>query len=58
MGARFVRYLPSVCIAAAACLSAQALGFEIIGRKVIVNDPHFQDGNYYGDGALPARGLA
>jgi homoserine O-acetyltransferase/O-succinyltransferase len=47
-----------ICIAAAACLSAQALGFEIIGRKAIVNDPHFQDGNYYGDGQLPARGLA
>jgi homoserine O-acetyltransferase len=48
-----------ICIAAAACLSAQALGFEIIGRKVIVNDPHFQDGNYYGRGQeLPARGLA
>lgn len=47
-----------ICIAAAAFLSAQALGFEIIGRKAIVNDPHFQDGNYYGDGQLPARGLA
>jgi len=47
-----------ICIAAATCLSAQALGFEIIGRKVIVNDPHFQDGNYYGDGQLPARGLS
>ncbi len=47
-----------ICIAAAACLSAQALGFEIIGRKVIVNDPHFQDGNYYGDGTIPGRGLA
>jgi homoserine O-acetyltransferase/O-succinyltransferase len=46
-----------ICIAAAACLSAQALGFEIIGRKAIVNDPHFQDGNYYGEGQLPARGL-
>lgn len=47
-----------ICIAAAACLSAQALGFEIIGRKVIVNDPHFQDGNYYGEEAIPGRGLA
>jgi homoserine O-acetyltransferase len=47
-----------ICIAAAACMSAQALGFEIIGRKAIVNDPHFQDGNYYGDGAIPSRGLA
>jgi homoserine O-acetyltransferase len=46
-----------ICIAAAACLSAQALGFEIIGRKVIVNDPHFRDGDYYG-GQAPSRGLA
>ena len=47
-----------ICIAAAACMSAQALGFEIIGRKAIVNDPHFQDGNYYGEKEIPGRGLA
>jgi homoserine O-acetyltransferase len=47
-----------ICIAAAAFQSAQALGFEFIRRKVIVNHPHFHDGNYYGDGQLPARGLA
>jgi homoserine O-acetyltransferase len=47
-----------ICIAAAACLSAQALGFEIIGRKVIVNDPGFRGGDYYGAGEAPERGLA
>lgn len=47
-----------ICIAAAACLSAQALGFEIIGRKVIVNDPGFHGGDYYGAGVIPERGLA
>jgi homoserine O-acetyltransferase len=47
-----------ICIAAAACLSAQALGFEIIGRKVIVNDPDFRGGDYYGAGEAPERGLA
>jgi homoserine O-acetyltransferase len=47
-----------ICIAAAACLSAQALGFEIIGRKVIVNDPNFRNGDYYADGKIPERGLA
>ncbi|HLP41187.1 MAG TPA: homoserine O-acetyltransferase, partial [Fibrobacteria bacterium] len=47
-----------ICIAAAACLSAQALGFEIIGRKVIVNDPEFRGGNYYDHGGVPERGLA
>ncbi len=45
-------------IATAACLSAQALGFEIIGRKVIVNDPNFHGGDFYQDGVLPDRGLA
>lgn len=47
-----------ICIAAAACLSAQALGFEIIGRKVIVNDPGFRGGDYYDAGEAPERGLA
>ncbi len=47
-----------ICIAAAACLSAQALGFEIIGRKVIVNDPDFAGGDYYDAGKPPAHGLA
>ncbi|HKP96713.1 MAG TPA: homoserine O-acetyltransferase [Fibrobacteria bacterium] len=47
-----------ICIAAAACLSAQALGFEIIGRKAIVNDPNFLNGDFYREGAIPERGLA
>ncbi|MDB5049881.1 MAG: metX [Fibrobacteres bacterium] len=47
-----------ICIAAAACLSAQALGFEIIGRKAIVNDPDFKNGDFYRDGIIPERGLS
>ncbi len=47
-----------VCIAASAGLPAQALGFEIIGRKIIVNDPDFHGGDYYGTGVTPDRGLA
>jgi homoserine O-acetyltransferase/O-succinyltransferase len=47
-----------MCIAAAASLSAQALGFEIIGRKVIVNDPHFHGGDYYDKSEKPDAGLA
>ncbi len=47
-----------ICIAAAACLSAQALGFEIIGRKAIVNDANFRGGDFYADGTIPERGLA
>ncbi len=47
-----------MCIAAAPSLSAQALGFEIISRKVIVNDPHFHDGDYYDMPEKPDAGLA
>jgi homoserine O-acetyltransferase len=47
-----------ICIAAAACLSAQALGFEIIGRKAIVNDADFHGGDFYRNGTIPERGLA
>jgi homoserine O-acetyltransferase len=47
-----------ICIAAAAFVSAQALGFEIIGRKVIVNDPNFREGDYYQDGQIPGQGLS
>jgi homoserine O-acetyltransferase/O-succinyltransferase len=47
-----------ICVAAAACLSAQALGFEIIGRKAIVNDAGFQGGDFYANGSIPERGLA
>lgn len=47
-----------ICIAAAACLSAQALGFEIIGRKAIVHDADFHGGDFYREGAVPEHGLA
>ena len=46
-----------MCIAAAANLTAQALGFEIIGRNIIVSDPSYQGGDYYG-AAGPEHGLA
>ncbi len=44
-------------IATAASLSAQALGFEVIGRKVILEDSSFRMGDYYSDGKGPDRGL-
>jgi homoserine O-acetyltransferase len=47
-----------LCIAAAPNLSAQALGFEVIGRKAIVNDAHFHGGDYYGKPDSPDGGLA
>jgi homoserine O-acetyltransferase/O-succinyltransferase len=47
-----------LCIAASASLSAQALGFEVIGRKAIVNDAHFHGGDYYDKPSRPDGGLA
>jgi len=47
-----------LCIAAAANLTAQALGFEVIGRNMIVRDPNFQGGDYYSGDARPDNGLS
>jgi homoserine O-acetyltransferase len=47
-----------VCIAAAPSLSAQALAFDIVGRNAITSDPDWQNGDYYGTGRSPERGLA
>jgi homoserine O-acetyltransferase len=47
-----------LCIASASRLSAQALGFEVIGRKVIVNDPNYCGGDYYDRAERPDGGLA
>ncbi len=47
----------SIVLAAGQRLSTQGLAFNAVGRYAIMNDPGFQDGNYYGaDG--PAAGLA
>lgn len=46
-----------VIIASTARLSSQALGFEIVGRDIILRDPHYNGGDYY-EGPLPADGLA
>jgi homoserine O-acetyltransferase len=47
-----------ICIASATSLSAQALAFDIIGRKAIMSDPHWQSGDYHGTGHSPTSGLA
>ncbi len=47
-----------VCIATAASLSAQALAFDSVARNMITSDPDWCDGDYYGRGAGPAKGLA
>ncbi len=47
-----------ICIAAAAHLSPQALGFEIAGRKVLASDSNFANGDYYDKDQSPDKGLA
>jgi len=47
-----------VCIATAASLSTQALAFDSVARNVITSDPGWCDGDYYGEGAGPVKGLA
>lgn len=47
----------TIVFASAARLSAQGLGFNAVGRFAIMNDPHFNGGNYY-DGEPPKAGLA
>lgn len=44
-------------IAATARHSAQQIAFNEVGRQAIMNDPDWNEGNYYG-GKPPARGLA
>ncbi len=46
-----------VVIASSPRFSSQALGFEIVARDVITQDPNFNGGDYY-DKAIPAIGLA
>ncbi len=37
----------AICLAAAESLSAQALSFDIVARKIIMNDPSWNGGDYY-----------
>jgi len=36
-----------ICLAAAANLSAQGIAFNAVGRRAIMVDPNFKDGDYY-----------
>ncbi len=47
----------AVCIASAESHSAQALSFNIIARNIIMADPFWNKGNYYGK-KIPKKGLA
>lgn len=46
-----------ILIATSPGFSAQALGFEIVGRDAITQDPNYNNGDYY-DKQIPAAGLA
>lgn len=46
-----------VMIAATGYSTPQQIAFNEVGRKAIISDPHWNDGEYYGK-ALPTHGLA
>ena len=45
-------------IATTACLTAQSLSFDAVGRNAIKSDPEFHDGHYEKHGTTPKNGLA
>ena len=47
----------AIVIASAPSLSAQALAFDIIGRRAITHDPSWQHGDYYRKESAPDTGL-
>lgn len=49
-----VRNIINLC--SSLTLSAEAIGFNHVMRQAIINDPHFNGGNYY-DGIAPDNGL-
>ncbi len=57
--ARFPDQMRSaVCLASAAKLSAQGIAFNVVGRRAILSDPKFKNGEYYGEPEGPRYGLA
>ena len=40
----------AICLATGPRLSAQGIGFNMVGRRAITSDPNFNQGSYYGDG--------
>ena len=47
----------AILIATTGRLSAQAIGFDAVGRQAIMSDPNWLNGEYYGK-AIPSAGLA
>ncbi len=55
---RYPEYIGrGIVVAAAASLNAQALAFDIIGRRSITEDPRWKLGNYYASMRKPKLGL-
>jgi homoserine O-acetyltransferase len=48
----------AVPVAATGALGPQGVGMSEIGRRAIMADPDWRDGDYYGSGRRPDRGLA
>ncbi len=47
-----------ICVASSKSLSAQALAFDVVGRKAITSDPSWNGGDYYAADKKPSAGLA
>lgn len=57
--ARYPEHLAAaIVLASAARLNAQAIAFDKVGRRAIITDPCFHNGNYYGQAETPRFGLA
>ena len=52
------RICGAVCLASAAKLSAQGIAFNTVGRRAIVTDPNFNNGDFYEQEKGPRFGLA
>jgi homoserine O-acetyltransferase len=48
----------AVCLASAARLTAQGIAFNCVGRRAIVTDPNFHNGDYYDKPTGPNHGLS
>lgn len=48
----------AIVLASAPRLNAQAIAFDKVGRRAIVTDPCFRNGDYYGHAETPRFGLA
>lgn len=48
----------AACLASAARLTAQGIAFNCVGRRAIVTDPNFHNGDYYDKATGPNHGLS